>query len=250
MAGVKQPKKAKPLGASDAKNPNCLRVDQHSPAETLPESMAHAVLRPTVQAAFTMQTFNKWFGEIDVNQLIADLSAQCQQASAGDLGRPEAILTAQAHTLDSIFNNLAKRAAANAGEGYLDAADTYLRLALKAQSQCRATLETLAEIKNPRPVAFVRQANIANGPQQVNNGSPRAGEQENKPTKLLEQSNGKRLDGSTPATAGLTHSPLETLDALHGAEVAAGQGARVHECVQGRNAEDAADTREGAQVPK
>jgi hypothetical protein len=37
-------------------------------------------------------------------------------------------------------------------------------LALKAQSQCRATLETLAAIKNPQPVAFVRQANIAHGP--------------------------------------------------------------------------------------
>jgi len=47
----------------------------------------------------------------------------------------------------------------------------YLRLALKAQSQARTTVETLAEIKNPRAVAFVRQANIANGPQQVNNGS-------------------------------------------------------------------------------
>ena len=52
---------------------------------------------------------------------------------------------------------------------YLPAAETYLRLALKAQAQCRATVEALAEIKNPRPVAFVKQANIAQGPQQVNN---------------------------------------------------------------------------------
>jgi hypothetical protein len=45
---------------------------------------------------------------------------------------------------------------------YLEA---YLRLGLKAQSQSRATLETLSRIKNPQPVAFVRQANIAHGPQ-------------------------------------------------------------------------------------
>jgi hypothetical protein len=45
---------------------------------------------------------------------------------------------------------------------YVDAADTYMRLALRAQSQCRATLETLAAIKNP-PVAFANQANIAHG---------------------------------------------------------------------------------------
>jgi hypothetical protein len=45
-----------------------------------------------------------------------------------------------------------------------------MRLALKAQSQCRATIETLAEIKNPQPVAFVQQADVAHGPQQINNG--------------------------------------------------------------------------------
>ena len=45
-----------------------------------------------------------------------------------------------------------------------------LRSDLKAQAQCRATLEALAEIKNPHPVAFVKQANISSGHQQVNNG--------------------------------------------------------------------------------
>jgi hypothetical protein len=41
---------------------------------------------------------------------------------------------------------------------------------VKGQAQCRATLEALAEIKNPGPVAFVEQANITNGAQQVKNG--------------------------------------------------------------------------------
>jgi len=44
-----------------------------------------------------------------------------------------------------------------------------MRPVLKAQSQCRTTIETLSEMKNPKPVAFVQQANIANEPQQVNN---------------------------------------------------------------------------------
>jgi hypothetical protein len=34
-----------------------------------------------------------------------------------------------------------------------------------------ATIETLAELKNPRQVAFVNQANLAGGHQQVNNGA-------------------------------------------------------------------------------
>jgi hypothetical protein len=48
-------------------------------------------------------------------------------------------------------------------------ADRYLRLALKAQSQSRATVETLATVKNP-PVVYAKQANFAAGAQQVNNG--------------------------------------------------------------------------------
>jgi hypothetical protein len=55
---------------------------------------------------------------------------------------------------------------------HFDAFERYLRLALKAQNQCRATLETLAAIKNP-PVVFTKQANInhGNGNQQINNGT-------------------------------------------------------------------------------
>lgn len=37
-----------------------------------------------------------------------------------------------------------------------------------AKRRCRATLETLAVIKSP-PSVFAKQANMANGPQQVNN---------------------------------------------------------------------------------
>lgn len=77
---------------------------------------------------------------------------------------------------------------------YLDAAETYMHLGLKAQSQCRATLETLAKIKNPAPVTFVRQANVAHGPQQVNNApqpatgeASRARESETPPNELLAQ---------------------------------------------------------------
>ena len=80
----------------------------------------------------------------------------------------EAMLSAQAVALNAIFGEFARRAAVNMGE-HIGAMETYARLAMKAQSQCRSTIETLAEMKNP-PVVFARQANISNGPQQVNNG--------------------------------------------------------------------------------
>jgi hypothetical protein len=74
-----------------------------------------------------------------------------------------------------------------------------MRMALKAQSQCRQTLETLATIKNP-PVVFARQANIAQGPQQVNkcdDASASRGRGENR--KAAEQT----IGGAEWRTAGL-----------------------------------------------
>jgi len=43
--------------------------------------------------------------------------------------------------------------------------DRYLKLALRAQSQGRSTWDALATIKRPPVMGYVRQANIANGPQ-------------------------------------------------------------------------------------
>ena len=65
------------------------------------------------------------------------------------------------------------------------------------------TLETLGNIKNP-PVVYAKQANITNGPQQVNNGSmPRAYAEETKtePSKILEKSNEQRMDTGTQGQA-------------------------------------------------
>ncbi len=86
---------------------------------------------------------------------------------------------------------------------YIQAAETYMRLALKAQAQCRATLEALATIKSP-PVVYARQANIAAGPQQVNNGvsSLCASEPASPPNELLETEHGERLEPGAAGTAG------------------------------------------------
>jgi hypothetical protein len=114
------------------------------------------------------------FGELDINEVSAVMHEKAEKVRAGDMSEVEATLTAQAATLDAIFNELARRAALNLGT-HLPATEAYLRQALKAQAQCRSTLETLAEIKSPRAVAFVKQANIAHGHQQINNGAQVAG---------------------------------------------------------------------------
>ena len=106
-----------------------------------------------------------FFGDVDLTQCLAKLHAAVDRVHRGDLRETEALLTAQAVTLNTMFTYLTNLAA---GTEHVDKLDRYLRLALKAQGQCRATLETLAEIKHP-PTLLARQANIAHGPQQVNN---------------------------------------------------------------------------------
>jgi hypothetical protein len=100
--------------------------------------------------------------------------------------------------------------------GSLEVVDTVMRLALKAQSQSRSTIETLAEIKNPSHVAFVKQANISNGPQQVNNGPARAENVQPPPNKLLEQVNGERLEFGAACPAVGVNSPLAAVGAING----------------------------------
>ena len=178
--------------------------NSQSPARVL----AEVALSSVCQNAYTARLFsNGLFGcdqSIDFGEAIEILrDAECN-AKGNDLSRLEGMLASQSIALDSIFNSLARRASLNLGSN-LKVADTYLRLALKAQSQCRTTVEALAEIKNPKSVAFVRQANIAQGHQQVNNGiaDSRSGASDfvNSPNELLEQQHGERVDTRTKGTA-------------------------------------------------
>jgi hypothetical protein len=131
------------------------------------EATAKLAMRPSVQGAGVAHEYLKQpFGNLDMGALVDCLSGGVEDVWAGDMKRAEAMLYGQATALQAIFMNLARRA--NSQE-YLKHFETYLRLAMKAQSQCRATLETLAAIK-AGPVVIARQANIAHGPQQVNNG--------------------------------------------------------------------------------
>ncbi len=156
------------------------------------DASAKLFLSPSAQATAVAGEYLKGpFGEQDFRALFDTLSASVKDVWEGDTKRIEAMLFAQATALQTIFTSLARRAHS---QEYLKHLETFLRLALKAQSQSRATLETLATIK-AGPAIFARQANIAHGPQQVNNGvstpvraDARAGENESAKTELLTSS--------------------------------------------------------------
>jgi hypothetical protein len=106
----------------------------------------------------------------------------------------------------------------------LDKLDRYLKLALRAQSQCRATWETLSTIKNPPIAGYVKQANIARGHQQVNNApfsaseAPRARENADSQSKLLEEKDGERLDTEAAGTPGQADPAMATLGEIDGSK--------------------------------
>ena len=189
-----------------------------SPEPEKAAAMAKMALLPSVNAAAVMASYTKPLGEQDLAALAASLSAGMDDLWAGDLKRAEAMLYGQAHALQSIFMNLARRAAS---QEYLKQWEAYLRMALKAQNQCRMTLETLATIKNP-PVVFARQANINNGgQQQVNNGAQaeapcaHAANSATAQTGLLEASDGERMDTRAAGTAGGANPHRATVAAGH-----------------------------------
>ena len=130
--------------------------------------MADMMVAGLAGNAVTAVQFSKFpFGDVDPVECFGQLNAAVRRVHRGDLRDAEALLTAQAVTLNTMFTHLANLAVK---AEYVDQLDRYMRLALKAQGQCRATLEALAEVKNPA-VVFARQANIAHGPQQVNNAA-------------------------------------------------------------------------------
>ena len=201
------PTKKKPTTEAAIKPKNVVNVDAilH---ETDDAATARVLTKPEISAALTIQ---RWQGGItEVNTLASELAKQIGEVNNGNMKRPEAMLLAQAHTLDELFNNLARRAHLQEGIAMID---PYLRLALKAQTQCRATLETLAAIKNP-PIIYAKQANFANGHQQVNNGvtPSHTGETKNEQNELLELKNGERLDTRATGKAIEADKAMAALD--------------------------------------
>ncbi|MBS0289752.1 MAG: hypothetical protein JSS07_06940 [Proteobacteria bacterium] len=127
---------------------------------------ANCVINPSFASASALQKFGGG-DENDYWELILALDNQVKNVNAGDLKAIEGVLTAQIHILNNMFNKLAVRALK---QEHMKLLEPFMRLALKAQSQCRVTAETLANIKNPLSSTVVKQANIGYN-QQVNNGA-------------------------------------------------------------------------------
>lgn len=206
-------KKTRPTEVTSKSNTivNKLKSGQ-TPAAGLAEMMVGGLAMNAVTAV----GFSKMFGELDLAECVTALVTETQRVNSGELAGLEATLTAQVVTLNAMFTQLALQTSKMT---VVDQIDRFTRLALKAQGQCRATVETLALMKSP-PTVFARQANFANGPQQVNNEvssevlASRAGNQAIEPIKLLEAPR-ERMDFGTAGTAGAGDQELAPVGTIH-----------------------------------
>ncbi|WP_168929230.1 hypothetical protein [Crenobacter intestini] len=177
-------------------------------------------------AASTNILAGRLFGEgrVDLTACLQAVEELGAQVSAGDLTPLEKMLTAQAVVLDQLFGDLTRRAL---GASHQKGREVDLKLALKAQAQCRSTVEALAEIKQPAPKVFARQANITSGPQQVNNGLPpaRTGKSGKQSNELLEDREHEQwLDTRATGKTGRADPAMATLGEIHGRKDGRGKG--------------------------
>ena len=195
-----------------AGNPKVLQVAR-TKDQTEAQAVAWMAVNPETNAAVVIDAYQSNIAGDDVNlmALIEALRKSTDQSKAGDLSNLEAMLIGQATALQTIFTSLARRAHHQTLQAHFEA---FLGLALKAQAQSRATISALVDLKFPRQATFVKQANIANGPQQVNNAT-HAKQLESRPNELLEDASHERLDTGTTTAATRSHPTLETVEPVH-----------------------------------
>lgn len=148
---------------------NALHVEQ-SPDETGAQAVARKLLEPTFKnaaaaAGFTGRMIGNEIEAPGISDYASHVQLVANEAAEGELAMASRILAAQAIALDSMFAELARRAALNMGD-YMDASERYGRLALRAQTNCRTTLEALAKLHQPREQT-VRHVHVNEGGQAV-----------------------------------------------------------------------------------
>lgn len=152
-----------PMDNSHEKDPHHHLTVLARNGESDQQAIARVALTSAVSAACTISDLTaKQLRGLELDALVDQLGTLQAKATGGDLEDCQAMLLAQAHTLDALFHKLTRKAFEG---GDLEYARTCLQLALKAQNGARNTVATLATVQQPKAATFIRQANL-----QVNNG--------------------------------------------------------------------------------
>jgi hypothetical protein len=204
------------------KNPASLSVRRDATGKrSFEEVKADALLRTGVVCnARVIRSFHTNRNALDIDACVKVLEEAAKRVSDGDCSGCESILMAQAVALNTIFSSMAVSAERCELMSHME---VFMKMALKAQNQCRSTIDTLAQIRHPRQTVITKQANISNGHQQVNNTLNQGCDQEpvnlenleieqNKLLKNHEQEKGERLDSGKKGAAGWSDLAMAAVD--------------------------------------
>lgn len=179
------------------------------------EINARDSISASIMSAAVAEPFNKvMFPDVEVYDYSIALDGKIKAAQDGDMSAIEAMLVGQAQALQTIFVSLGRKAA---NMTQLKQYTAFMGMALKAQSQSRATIQALTELKYPKQATFVKQANISHGHQQVNNhgnadAPARVEKISNQSNELLEVNNGSQtMDIRATQTAGNEDKAMATV---------------------------------------
>lgn len=202
-----------------SKDPQALTLDGKK-GDTIQQVKAKAATKASINAGLVINAFqgNIMGKDVDICELIDDVRAKFTEVNGGDMSNMENMLVGQATALQTMFTSLSQRAVAQENMKHYQ---TFMVLALRAQAQSRATISALVDLKYPKQAAtFVKQANISNGHQQVNNGvNPEqyaqahasAEDFQSTPNKLLEADHGQRLDIGAAQAASRVNQAVGTV---------------------------------------
>lgn len=128
-----------------------------------PLEAAVTVINPRMVLSSRLNSLTVWFRDrlVDLRTRNTGGQVMAQETQPGDLSDIEGMLVAQAVALQTISANFLNRAQMQPAQRNLEA---FFGLGLKAQSQSRATIQALIELKFPRQTVFGK--NVGN----VNNG--------------------------------------------------------------------------------
>ena len=166
--------------------------------ESRDAAAARAAVGPDAGATLALAAITsraRSFGELDLTALHDELARVTKDASTTGTDR----LLGQAVVLDRLFTHLATTAMQTDS---VHMCAIKLKLALRAQAQCRATLEAVSNIRHPRQ--YVGTQNVgeqynAGGHQQVNRCA-QADAAKNRPTELSKgTTNELHPNGGAPA---------------------------------------------------
>jgi hypothetical protein len=190
------------------------------PAGPAAQALVNAAIATNApaNAAVVLSAFGTFFGPQEMVSLMEAVEALVAKVQNGDMSVVEQMLLSQSVALQGVFTSLTFRAATQTNPRLLQ---TQLGLALRAQSQARATLEALIQLKQPATPTYIAQANIA-ARQQVNNGLTIAGGAPDQPgfdqNGLLEALDEQRLVPGAALASGRNDPLLAPLDPVNGTD--------------------------------